>query len=65
LTTFKREFGELIERCWESDSSKRPAIGEVSDFLVQIGFEIIDGVSEASPPQSTTVLVSSRLDLLG
>jgi serine/threonine protein kinase len=55
-----REFGQLIERCWESDPSKRPSIGEVWHILTEMRFAIIDGVDSAyvasrvsqwSPPQ--------------
>jgi hypothetical protein len=40
----KGDFGKLIERCWNSDPSKRPPIGEVWHTLERMNFQIIDGV---------------------
>jgi serine/threonine protein kinase len=40
-----RDFGKLIERCWDSDPTKRPSIGEVWHILTQMEFGIIGGVT--------------------
>jgi serine/threonine protein kinase len=40
----KGDFGKIIERCWNSDPSKRPPIGEVWHNLEQKNFQILDGV---------------------
>jgi serine/threonine protein kinase len=57
--SIKADFRKLIDRCWDPDSSKRPSIGEVWHILVQMKFNIIDGVdsdylasrvSQWSPP---------------
>jgi hypothetical protein len=40
----KGDFGKMIERCWHSDLSKRPPIGEIWRNLEQMNFQIIDGV---------------------
>jgi serine/threonine protein kinase len=42
--SMKREVGQLIERCWDSDPTKRPSIGEVWHILKQMRFAIIEGV---------------------
>jgi serine/threonine protein kinase len=42
--SMKREVGQLIERCWDSDPTKRPSIGGVWHILKQMNFAIIDGV---------------------
>jgi serine/threonine protein kinase len=43
-TSIRPGFQQLIDRCWESDPSKRPSIGEVWHVLVEMTFGIIDGV---------------------
>jgi hypothetical protein len=40
----KREGGQLIERCWNSDATKRPSIGEVWHILKQMRFDVIEGI---------------------
>jgi serine/threonine protein kinase len=40
----KGDFRKLIERCWNSDPSKRPPIGEVWHTLERMNFQITDGV---------------------
>jgi serine/threonine protein kinase len=48
----KGDFGKLIERCWNSDPSKRPPIGEVWDTLERMNFQIIDGIDSDSVRES-------------
>jgi serine/threonine protein kinase len=38
------DFGRLIVRCWDSDPSKRPPMGEIWDTLERMNCQIIDGV---------------------
>jgi serine/threonine protein kinase len=42
--SMKREIEQLIERCWDSDPSKRPSIGEIWHIVRQMRFGIIEGV---------------------
>jgi serine/threonine protein kinase len=54
--SIKGGFGQLIDKCWDSDPSKRPMVGEIWRILNSMRYQIIDGVdpnvveSRITPP---------------
>jgi hypothetical protein len=57
----KGDFGQIIERCWNSDPSKRPPIGEIRQTSELMNFQIIDGVDSDMVRERTAPLVTPSL----
>jgi hypothetical protein len=59
--SIRREFVQVIDRCWDADRSKRPTVGEIWHIMEAINFEILQGVDN----RAVTTRIATWTEAIG